>query len=142
MRHVETRSGHEVYLRAGFLSRSLDLKYPRQVDAAVNAALRPLSQRRKAGQRAEEQQQQQEAAQAALGFVEGALQQRGARALLPGAPTMLAAAAVAAPSGALRRRVRRRVAFLRAPCLVAVLTEGGTLWSLPCLQLPGYLDAE
>ena len=106
--------------------RALDVRYPKQVDAAVNKALRPLTKRTKPGKGPALSSSEagsggpggdlahEEGARRALEFVRRALDKHGASAVLRDAPATLALA-VDAPSAELRRLVR----CAPAPCCLS-----------------------
>ena len=85
----------------------MDIRYPSQVDAAVNKALEPLAKNKKgdAAKGAGGDDESVRKAKKVLEFVTGALDKRSARMPLPDASTTLAHA-IDAPSAELRRTVR------------------------------------
>ncbi len=101
--------------------RALDIRYPNQVDAAVNKALAPLGKGRKKNKKkgddaAEGDDGDDEVVKAArrvLDFVTGALDKRSARKPLPDASATLAHA-VDAPSAELRRTVSLSASILHS----------------------------
>lgn len=93
--------------KGALLCRALDARYPKQVDAAVNKALKPSGGRTsgKAGSRDTlERGAGAEAAQRVAEFLSGALEKHSAQLPLPDASSTLACA-IDAASAELRRLV-------------------------------------
>jgi hypothetical protein len=99
--------------------RALDARYPRQVDAAVNEALKPLGQK-SAGKAAKEGAADSEAASKIAEFLRSALDEHSARLPLPDAPSTLARA-IESASAELRRLVRMTVALSMVSTLSGAL---------------------
>ena len=119
--------------------RALDARYPKQLDAAVNAALKPLTAKKqgRAARPEGAKSGEAEGAQRVLDFVRGALDMRSGRMLMPDAPATLSLA-VDAPSAELRRLVSACVGTAYGPLTVSSFDMGNHMlaFALGCNLRP------